>query len=279
MENKTLNDLHANPKNPRQISKHDFEALKKSIVKFGDISGIVFNRTTDRLVGGHQRTQAFKMLDGEKKITITQNFEQPNSVGTVAIGYVSLNGEHYSYREVEWQEDLEIAANIAANRIQGEWDMDLLAEMNYWLNENNPDLLQYTGEEKDEINRLLGQVSGEGEDDKYTKEVVAPTYEPTGDKPNVNELVDLDKTNQLLSEIDASEISDDDKQILKLAAHRHNVFNYESVAEYYAHSSAIVQDLMEKSALVIIDYDKAVEYGFTKLSNEVTEAQKEDYAE
>jgi hypothetical protein len=30
-----------------------------------------------------------------------------------------------------------------------------------------------------------------------------------------------------------------------------------------------MQELMEKSALVIIDYDKSIEYGFTKLTEEL----------
>jgi hypothetical protein len=42
-------------------------------------------------------------------------------------------------------------------------------------------------------------------------------------------------------------------------------FNYKNVAEYYAHSEKEVQELMEDSALVIIDYNKAIELGFVKL--------------
>ncbi len=158
METRNLDDLHGNKKNPRQISKHDFEALQKSIVEFGDLSGIVFNRTTNRLVGGHQRTQAFKRLQGDKKVVITQTFTEPNKVGTVAVGYVTLDTEFYGYREVAWDEAREMAANIAANRISGEWDIDLLAEANYFLHENNPDLLALTGQTEDEISRLLDSV-------------------------------------------------------------------------------------------------------------------------
>jgi hypothetical protein len=34
---------------------------------------------------------------------------------------------------------------------------------------------------------------------------------------------------------------------------------------------------MEKSALVIIDFDKAIKYGFTKLANEIDAMADEDY--
>ena len=56
---------------------------------------------------------------------------------------------------------------------------------------------------------------------------------------------------------------------LKEAAHRHSIFNYTKIADYYAHASKEMQTLMEKSALVIIDFDKAIEYGFVHLQEEI----------
>lgn len=156
METKNLNDLNPNPKNPRSISKRDFASLKKSIQKFGDMSGIVYNTKTGRLVGGHMRQKSFMDLEGDKKVVITQRFDKPNAVGTVAVGYVTYNGEFYGYRETYWDEDIEAAAGIAANRIQGDFDLDLLGEMDQWLKDNNPDLLEYTGQDSAEIARLLG---------------------------------------------------------------------------------------------------------------------------
>lgn len=38
-----------------------------------------------------------------------------------------------------------------------------------------------------------------------------------------------------------------------------------------------MQELMENSALVIIDFDKAIEKGFVKLSEEIANQYKEDY--
>lgn len=155
METKDINALNANAKNPRKINKHDYEKLVQSIRVFGDLSGIVFNTRTNQLVGGHQRIQAFKQLGGQPHIT--ERFAQANSVGTVALGYVLLGDERYTYREVDWTAEHEKAANVAANRIQGEFDLDLLAEITYEISqaENASELLNLTGQTNDELERLL----------------------------------------------------------------------------------------------------------------------------
>jgi hypothetical protein len=160
METINLSQLRGNSKNPRSISKHDFENLKQSIDRFGDLSGVVFNVTTQQLVGGHQRVKAFEALQATKQVVITKRYDTPTPRGTVAVGYVTMNGELYSYREVQWDADFEKAANIAANRIQGEFDKDLLAEMTYEISqlENSADLLNMTGMAADEIDKLLSSV-------------------------------------------------------------------------------------------------------------------------
>ena len=53
------------------------------------------------------------------------------------------------------------------------------------------------------------------------------------------------------------------------AAHRHTVFDFGKVAEFYAHSDEQTQKLMEKSALVIVDFKQAVEQGFVQLSEDI----------
>jgi hypothetical protein len=104
---------------------------------------------------------------------------------------------------------------------------------------------------------------------KYTKKVETPIYEPRGVKPHILELCDNEKTKRLIREIENSSLDEFEKKFLIEAAHRHSVFNYSKIADYYAHASKEMQELMEKSALVIIDYDKSIEYGFTKLTEEL----------
>lgn len=118
MAKKNVSDLTVNPRNPRKISEERLTQLKSSMAAFGDISGIVFNRRTGHLVGGNQRSKEF---DTSARVVITKRFTT-NSSGTVAVGYISHQGERFSYREVDWPEDKEMAAMIAANKNAGEWD-------------------------------------------------------------------------------------------------------------------------------------------------------------
>lgn len=104
---------------------------------------------------------------------------------------------------------------------------------------------------------------------KYSTKIETPIYEPKNKKPEIIELVDLTKSKELIKEIINSDIPNDEKNFLIEAAKRHSVFNYEKAADYYAHSPKKVQDLMEKSALVIIDFGKAIEYGYVKLCDEI----------
>ena len=99
------------------------------------------------------------------------------------------------------------------------------------------------------------------EDETYTRKIEPPTYEPTEETaPGIDEL---------LRYIDNADIPQEVADFLRLAATRHIVFDYGRIAEFYAHQPKEIQDLMESSALVIIDYDKAVANGFVKLTNEL----------
>ena len=43
----------AAPYNPRKISDHDLETLRRSLKFFGTVEPIVVNKRFDRIVGGH----------------------------------------------------------------------------------------------------------------------------------------------------------------------------------------------------------------------------------
>ena len=112
-------------------------------------------------------------------------------------------------------------------------------------------------------------------DDKYTKSVNIPQYLPKNEKPSIYDLCDCRKYQQLVTEINASNIPENEKDFLRDAASRHIVFNYSKIADYYAHSGKEVQELMEKSALVIIDIDDAIANGYVKLSKNIEKIMKE----
>ena len=74
-------------------------------------------------------------------------------------------------------------------------------------------------------------------------------------------------------------LPEDEKAFLRYAAQRHTVFNYKYIAEYYAHAEAPTQRLMENSGLVIIDFNRAIELGYVKLSEEIARQYLEEYGD
>ena len=127
---------------------------------------------------------------------------------------------------------------------------------------------------------LFGQeFSPNKEEQKYSSKIEAPIYEPKNIKPHILELCDKSKTNRLISEIEISNLPEDEKAFLIDAAKRHSIFNYEKIADYYAHSSKEMQHLMERSALVIIDFEKAIQYGYVKLCDEIRKQYLEEYGQ
>ena len=146
-----LSDLSPNPQNPRKITDDKLKMLKASLDNFGDLSGIVFNRTSQTLSGGHQR---LKCLPPDSEIVITSQYAEKNKQGTVAVGFVFIDGERYSYREVEWDELTEKAANLAANTHGGEWDNKQRIEWLLELEANNYPI-EITGIDKEEQEDLM----------------------------------------------------------------------------------------------------------------------------
>ena len=156
-----VKDLKANPRNPRKISDKKLEMLGASMPEFGDLSGIVLNKRTNRLCGGHQR---LKHLDQSWKI---EKHDEIDGTGTVAIGYILTPYGKWQYREVDWDEKKEMAANIAANHHGGEDDLPLLKDALEFIDDGsfNMDLI---GIEEADIESLMCQfhVEDETEDAK-----------------------------------------------------------------------------------------------------------------
>lgn len=115
-------------------------------------------------------------------------------------------------------------------------------------------------------------------DDTYTKKVNIPQYEPTGECPSIDELVDDSKANELVMRIQGSNVTPEEREFLIKAATRHYAFNYKNVAEYYANATPEMQELMEDSALVIIDVDDAIAKGYAKLAEDIDFVSGEDDA-
>ena len=100
-----LGDLVPTSNNPRQISKKDFETLKRSMSEFPEMRQIreVVVDENLRILGGHQRIKALEAL-GEKTVPVKQ-----------VIGLTEKQKREFIIKD-----------NIA----NGEWDLDILA--NEW---------------------------------------------------------------------------------------------------------------------------------------------------
>ena len=126
--------------------------------------------------------------------------------------------------------------------------------------------------EIEEVDVELASVNVGGLDKKqteYSKKIESPQYEVKNKKPEINELFNTAKYNDLISEIDKADLDDDVKMFLRLASTRFIEFRFSAIAEFYAHSAKEVQELMERNALVIIDFNSAIENGFVKLNEEI----------
>ena len=103
----------------------------------------------------------------------------------------------------------------------------------------------------------------------YNFKTNIPQYIPKENPPALKECFNTDKYKELKEKIINSNITELEKKFLLWAAHRHVVFNYSKIADYYASAPKEMQELMEDSALVIIDFDDAIAKGYVKLNSKI----------
>lgn len=156
-----LKDLKPNPKNPRIAAEHKLDMLKRSIETLGNLDGIIWNKRSKQLLGGHQRQ---KVLPEDAVIVIEETFNPPTAAGTTARGYIMAWGEKHTYQEKDWDETTEKLANIAANKGAGDWHEEYLAD---WMNElkNAGADLDLTMFDSDEVDKYLQIEASDGYDD------------------------------------------------------------------------------------------------------------------
>lgn len=230
--------------NPRQND----EAVKyvaKSIEEFGFKVPIIIDKD-NVIVTGHTRLKAAKQLGLTEVPTILAD---------------DLTEEQIK------------AFRIADNKVSeySTWDMERLSEE---LKGIDFDMTDFGFDDLSDIDYVLGDEPEE--DNPYSQETHIPQYEPTGEFVSIDDLVNEDKTNELIEEIKNSNVSDEEKEFLIKGAQRHLVFDYSNIAEYYANASAEMQILMEKSALVIIDIKDAIANGYTEMMRDLMDMEQND---
>ena len=239
MELVKISKVKPNETNPRFIKDNKFKKLVKSIKEFPEMLKLrpIVVNKDMVVLGGNMRLKACKEA-GLKDVWI-------------------LKADNLTE---EQQKEFIVKDNVGF----GEWDWDILA--NDWdikeLEDWGLDGFPFDIEEKDEV---------------YTKNIEAPTYEPKNEKPKADELFNENKVKELIKNIGLSNIEKKEKDFLIKAAYRHTVFNYQSIADFYSHSNKEVQSLMEDSALVIIDFNKAIENGYVNMSEKLQESFNKDY--
>jgi hypothetical protein len=213
-----ITDLKPNPKNPRKVSAKKLKQLERALAEFGDLSGIVFNRKTGQLVGGHQRTELFKKRK-DAEVAILIKHKKPTKAGTVAEGYVTIDGERFAYREVSWDIGKEKAANIAANKAAGEWDDKLLTGWFQDLQDLNFDL-DLTMFDADERIGFFGEddpkpKKGKKENDGRVSSSAVKQFQLTFTEESAEEFTRLVEHFQVTMNLDS--VSDTVLEVLRLA--------------------------------------------------------------
>ena len=243
-------DLIPNPKNWRTHPVAQQDALRGVLAEVGYADALIARETPEGLM----------LVDGHLRAETTPDSEVPVLVLDID----------------EAEADLMLATLDPLAAMAGR-DEDRLGE-----------LLATVTSDNDTVNALLETLAVGYEpltllepestsEEGYTQTVDIPIYNPTGPMPSVEELTDRSTADELIQEIREAEVLPETEAFLLDAAERHVAFNFQRIANYYAHSTPEVQALMERSALIVIDYDKAIANGFVRLKEDIDEAFHRDY--
>ncbi|WP_169008348.1 site-specific DNA-methyltransferase [Faecalispora jeddahensis] len=142
-----------NPRKDLKPGDPEYEKLKRSIEQFGYVEPVIWNKTTGRVVGGHQRL----------KVLLDMGISEVECV------------------VIEMDEEKEKALNIALNKISGDWDKDKLALLIADLQGADFDV-SLTGFEPAELDALFKDSLKDGiHDDDF--DVDAELQKPAVTKP------------------------------------------------------------------------------------------------
>lgn len=145
-----------NPRKKLKKGDKEYEKIKKSIVEFGYVDPIIINYD-GTVIGGHQRLTVLSDL-GYKEVQCVQvQIEDENKVK---------------------------ALNVALNKISGEWNEELLADLMVDLQDADFNL-DLTGFEAPEIDQLFSKV--------HNKEVKEDDFDVDGEltKPTISKQGDI----------------------------------------------------------------------------------------
>ncbi len=143
-----------NPRKKLKSGDKEFEKIKNSVSEFGYVDPVIVNKDLT-VIGGHQRISVLKTL-----------------------GYTEIDCV-----VIDIDKTKEKALNVALNKVTGEWQKDLLAELIKDLQSLDYDV-SFTGFEPPEIDQLFSEVHSKEitEDDFDVDEALKePTISKQGD--------------------------------------------------------------------------------------------------
>lgn len=216
-----LNDLTLSEKNPRTISKKDFAVLKKSIKDFPSMLEV-----REIVVDENNR-----VLGGHQRIKALQ------AQGKTKVKVKRVTG---------WTDDEKDEFMIKDNIANGDWDNDKLA------NEWDKNKLEEWG--------LPLKIASNG-DYKELLEVSIPYYTPAEECPDSTELADLSEVDELNSIITKLKPEKGLESLLRARAAFFAEFDFQKIADYYAHADKKTQEVMKRLGLVIVMPKEAYEMG------------------
>jgi DNA modification methylase len=146
---KKISEISGAKYNPRKISDEAMGRLTKSLAEFGNIQPITWNARTGNVVGGHQRLKVYKAM-GKTEVDVWA---------------------------VDLDEQKEKAANIALNKLSGEFDMPMLKDILEEIDTGDLDM-EITGFGMDEIALMMEDAHPEVTEDEVPEVPVDSITKP-----------------------------------------------------------------------------------------------------
>lgn len=229
--------LKPHPKNRNKHGKDQIKELSELYLKHGIRHEIIVSKLSGYIVAGHGRREA-AIHAGIKEFPVV---------------YQDFDDEKQEYAFIQSDNAIALWAELDLQGISldlKELDLDI----------NDLAIKDFN----------IEKLNKEDSENPYSQKIATPIYKPKKDEPpKIKELFSIEKYETLIEEIKKKTLPKEIENFLIKAASRHIVFNYENIAEFYCHQNKEIQDLMEKSALVIIDFSKAIENGFVELTDDL----------
>jgi hypothetical protein len=251
-----IKDLIPYANNAKTHSEDQIKKLAASIKEFGFNNPVLVDGSNPPgIIAGHGRVLGAALLKLEE-------------VPCIRLGHLN-----------ETQKKAYILADNRLAEVGTAWDIELVKLELEEIEAGgiNPATLGFESWFGDtNIDDLGEQLEEENKDNPYTAKIEAPIYEPKGDNPPAASLVSTARYDDLLIKINAAKITQENKDLLRLAAARFLVFDYQNIAEFYTHADKKTKDLMEELCLVIIDHSKAIELGFLHMTTEINNLARQE---